>query len=677
MITTKPNIVSNVAGLESKQFSIKVTEKSFRILLDGLYTDKIKSIIRELWTNAYDSHVAAGCPDKPFTCFVPTPLTNEFKVRDYGVSMTHEQVMDFYSRLFDTTKDDTNDQIGCWGLGSKTPFSYTDSFTVKTFSGTERRVYLAALNSEGIPTITHLNTIPCDEPRGVEVAVAVSDNDFSEFERKVREVAVGFDPVPETNISLNASKNKLFECDDLIVTSSTEYNARFYVKQGPVIYPLPSDLYRELDIHPTSLNLRYVDYIFNVPVGSVDFTASREALQITDRTKEFLLNFCRPTLDAVTEAAVEEILSQPNTLQATNAYVSWREILCGLITSKQLWLSQDSKNRVDGYLRYHVHFEEDILHLSTSKNRRTYERIKTSNDLEISPAVARNTTFVVDRGQKIKRKKLRIATYLHENAGYSTPVYLLTDPTTRHIERLIRLFGLRKDQFISVTSLPDVEVVRNGSSGNGDAPDPDALQGVWSFKHDGDRLSATRPYHKSQISTDYLFYELETARVGTKINLPIKGVPWVFPLNEEDWDFRMFIRGVFNFLDFEGEVLFIGPRAKAKLNPREDQHLRTGLEKLILDKKDKLRDIIAANKSTFHTPFYNEVVEQALGISSTSQREDLPFWLKRVTDKMDEFKDIEPLHKGLEEKYPLLFSSYPEPEAVREYIQLMDNKRGN
>lgn len=52
---------------ESSSFSIDVSSgKAYQILADGIYRYKIAAIVRELMANCSDSHVDAGCREKPF-----------------------------------------------------------------------------------------------------------------------------------------------------------------------------------------------------------------------------------------------------------------------------------------------------------------------------------------------------------------------------------------------------------------------------------------------------------------------------------------------------------------------------------------------------------------------------------------------------------------------------------
>ena len=154
-------------------FRIKATGKAFRILSDGLYSDKITAIIRELSCNAYDAHVEAGNLDKPFAIHLPTQFEPHFSLRDYGVGLSHDDVIQVYTTYFESTKTDSNDYIGCLGLGSKSPFSYVDNFTIVSYFNGEKRTYNAFMNEEGIPSIALMSTAKSKEHNGIEVSFAV------------------------------------------------------------------------------------------------------------------------------------------------------------------------------------------------------------------------------------------------------------------------------------------------------------------------------------------------------------------------------------------------------------------------------------------------------------------------------------------------------------------------
>ncbi len=190
IINTSPNneaIMSNVG--EIGEFRIRNSAKAFNILSSGLYANKVRAIIRELSCNAVDSHTAAGKQDTPFDVHLPTQLEPHFAIRDYGTGLTHDQVTQIYTTYFESTKTESNDFIGALGLGSKSPFSYTDNFTVTAIRDGVKGIYSAFINGSGVPSIALMMQEPTDEPAGVEIKFSVNDRwDFSKFQEEARYV---------------------------------------------------------------------------------------------------------------------------------------------------------------------------------------------------------------------------------------------------------------------------------------------------------------------------------------------------------------------------------------------------------------------------------------------------------------------------------------------------------
>ena len=79
--------VDRIGVAEATPFTIKASAHAFKILSDGLYSDKILAIIRELSCNAYDAHVDEGTTDKPFLIHLPNSLRRWYSIRDYEVSL--------------------------------------------------------------------------------------------------------------------------------------------------------------------------------------------------------------------------------------------------------------------------------------------------------------------------------------------------------------------------------------------------------------------------------------------------------------------------------------------------------------------------------------------------------------------------------------------------------------
>lgn len=75
-ITNKQEILDSSGLEDSKSFTIKATKESFEALSSSLYKNKRQSIIRELLSNAYDSHVMANNLETPIEITLPHALKN-------------------------------------------------------------------------------------------------------------------------------------------------------------------------------------------------------------------------------------------------------------------------------------------------------------------------------------------------------------------------------------------------------------------------------------------------------------------------------------------------------------------------------------------------------------------------------------------------------------------------
>jgi hypothetical protein len=175
-------------GLDSSnQFTIAQTSKMFKILSDSLYSDKVMAVIRELSTNAYDAHVAAGNKN-PFKVILPTQADPTFTVRDYGTGLSQKDMEELYTTYGASNKNDSNDFVGCLGLGSKSPFAYTKSFSTTSYYNGKAYNYIAAMDEGGVPSLNLFGVTETNEPNGLEISFAVKQYDFTEFSNKSKRI---------------------------------------------------------------------------------------------------------------------------------------------------------------------------------------------------------------------------------------------------------------------------------------------------------------------------------------------------------------------------------------------------------------------------------------------------------------------------------------------------------
>ena len=300
-------VVSNVN--EIGEFRIRNSAKAFNILSSGLYANKIRAIIRELSCNAVDSHVAAQRGDLPFDVHLPNALEPWFSIRDYGTGLSHEQVTNIYTTYFESTKTESNDFIGALGLGSKSPFSYTDNFTVTAVQNGQRGIYTAFINDQGVPSIALMMQDASDEPNGVEVKFSVNDrSDFDRFRQEAIFVYRYFKlrPIISGCEGFTFSEPEYLDRDIIpgVHTSSKSRHGDSVAIMGNIEYPISvpnadkglGDLAKLLEC----------GLVMEFDIGELDFQASREGLSYVPQTILAIKNKLEKLNDQLTVKVAEE-----------------------------------------------------------------------------------------------------------------------------------------------------------------------------------------------------------------------------------------------------------------------------------------------------------------------------------------------------------------------------------
>jgi len=275
-------------------FSINNSRKAFSVLSSLLYRDKIRAIIRELSCNAYDAHVAVGKVDQPFTVHLPNILEPYFSVRDEGSGLSPTDIETVYTTYFASTKTNSNDFIGALGLGSKSPFSYVDSFTVASRYDGIQYNYAAFISEDGEPKIARLSQHETNEPNGLEVSLPIKHSrDFNDFANKASIILSRFNPRP---IVVGHHDFK-FENDEVLLAGdgwrltkfSNASQSNAIALMGCVAYPIVPSAINTLSEKAISVLTTPLEIDF--PIGTLDVTAGREDLSY-DKTTLAALEQC-------------------------------------------------------------------------------------------------------------------------------------------------------------------------------------------------------------------------------------------------------------------------------------------------------------------------------------------------------------------------------------------------
>lgn len=269
------------SGIDNEtSFSIKASGKAFKILSDGLYSNKIGAIVRELSCNAYDSHIAAGKKHVPFEIHLPTSIEPWFSVKDFGTGLSHEDITNLYSTYFESTKNTSNDYVGAFGLGSKSPFCYVDSFTVVSNFAGMQNMYQAYVTEHGIPNISLLSSVETAEENGIEVRVPVKSQDMNAFVWEVKKLK-HFATLPIVNDEFFVwdIKDPAFAGENWKIFKETvNYVRDVTLIQGGVAYPLDSS--------QVAYQRTFGNYAAEITfeIGELEVAASRESISYNKQT---------------------------------------------------------------------------------------------------------------------------------------------------------------------------------------------------------------------------------------------------------------------------------------------------------------------------------------------------------------------------------------------------------
>lgn len=278
--------------------------------LTDLYGDPIEATIREPASNAWDSHQEAR-QARPIEVFLPSKLEPTYVVKDWGVGMSRDDLFNIFSKYGRSTKRHTDEQVGLMGFGCKAPLSYCDQFIVVAVKDGMRSEALVWKDEKGINDLTIASTEPTDEPNGVTIQIPVGGEEASEraietFNQKARhffsfwrsDVLIdGEPPTPRQGVWLD---------DDVLLHKGS----LSYIVMGNVPYPV-------------FLGLSY-GVIAWMPIGSVDPTPNREALNQSEKTQDAIKTLKEFLRERTARRAKDEIERASTRKEAIEAYARWK-----------------------------------------------------------------------------------------------------------------------------------------------------------------------------------------------------------------------------------------------------------------------------------------------------------------------------------------------------------------
>ncbi len=133
--------VGNVTPVANFRITDETQARILVSLSDKMYMHKELAALREYSCNAKDAHTIVNRPISEIVITFPTMEDLTFKIRDFGMGLSEDEIRDIYCVFGVSTKRTSDKLIGCLGLGAKSGFAVSDSFTVTSWNNGEKSIY--------------------------------------------------------------------------------------------------------------------------------------------------------------------------------------------------------------------------------------------------------------------------------------------------------------------------------------------------------------------------------------------------------------------------------------------------------------------------------------------------------------------------------------------------------
>ena len=304
-----------IGGIDtSNSMRMNLNAQSYELLLSNLYSDPLGSTIRELCTNAVEANQASGTTRK-VVIQMPNALSTDLIIKDYGTGLNDKEIDKYLNCLFSSSKGESNDSMGGFGLGSKSPLALVDSFYLSSVKDGTQYDYMWIKERGQIPTPIFQGSDEVDADNGITITVPLGSsskiplhNLSSHVKQSVNRQLFGFKGLVRIVEDASVPYDQMKDVTDKVITwkpildlpsitffertedqhSSNGYGYgrnnynQLFVRIGTVVYR-----YNAADNLDFNWMQQYIknsrDFVLtiNVPIGKLDIPMSREEVNTT------------------------------------------------------------------------------------------------------------------------------------------------------------------------------------------------------------------------------------------------------------------------------------------------------------------------------------------------------------------------------------------------------------
>ena len=300
------NSQSNVQIVgDIKEFKTSIDPKNLEfittLLSSNLYSDPEQSFIREIVSNAWDSHVEAGTTDTPVIIRIKDKYSERsITIRDYGTGLSPERFKNIFCNIGSSTKRDSNEFIGAFGIGRYSTMACSNSAYITSYYNGTAYYYVMLKDGNSITT-NLLRECPTEEKNGVEITI----KDISSLAPYTKALpCIMFFPniYIDGSIGQYINEIKIKRFKNFAVASRTVESKLLL---GNVVDPCNSKLLSS-KAQMLLADIKNTGIVVQFNIGELDITPNRESIIYNNKTISII------------ESRIEEVREEINKILADN-----------------------------------------------------------------------------------------------------------------------------------------------------------------------------------------------------------------------------------------------------------------------------------------------------------------------------------------------------------------------
>lgn len=349
--------IEGTEALGSQHFGIR--DRDMHIILNmlrsKLYKDPIKAVCREYMCNARDAHREANAPTRPIEVTLPTALSRQLEIKDYGPGISPRRMADIFLNYGASTKRRDNKQTGGFGIGGKSALALGDQFSIVSVYNGVKRHYNALIDDSKMGRMDLVHEEETSAHTGTTIIVPINSEDCLHCARAVIEASqywdvkpiiknlpsnIEYQKVPE--IQLSGNSWQLFKPEKPAHTylRSNKYDHTTIVIDG-IGYDVTNfdlkinDIEDELEYFRVTAFLSK-PFLIHFKAGELSLVPSRDNILFDTRTIEKIRAKIRSISEEIQKLALVKLAEQRNLFEAE---LFWEEI-----TTQLPWVKKTQQN---------------------------------------------------------------------------------------------------------------------------------------------------------------------------------------------------------------------------------------------------------------------------------------------------------------------------------------------